>query len=161
MKLWQLPAEIAEIEALLDEEQESDSSIEELLNSLNMEFNGKIEWLAKMVRNEDAEAKKFKVEADHFTDKAKAAKNRMERTRLFIKLLMDARETKKVEGEHLKVTIQKNPQSVDVYDETDILAEYWVTPDPVLNKRAILEQLKDGVVVSGCALRQTESVRIK
>lgn len=161
MKLYELPREIAEIEALLDEEQEADESIRQLLDSLKFEFNSKIEWLAKLVRNEESEVKKFREETNFYAAKAVAAYNRMERTKMFIKLLMEASGTKKIEGEHLKVALQRNPPSVDVLRESDIPETYWIPQEPMINKKEILGKLKDDVEVPGCTLKYTESVRIR
>jgi len=161
MKLYELPAEILALEIRLDEEPEADEDLLNQISNLEMEFYSKIEWLAKLVRNEDAEAKKLKTEADFFADKAKAAKNRMERTKMFIKALMEAKGDKKIQGEHLTIAIQKNPPSVDVVDEKVIPASFWIAQDPVLDKKSILGCLKDGSEIPGCTLKQTESLRIR
>lgn len=67
----------------------------------------------------------------------------------------------KIEAPEVTISISKNPPSAEVYDERLIPIEYWKQPAPVLDKKALLEDLKEGVVVQGAALKQTESVRIR
>lgn len=62
-----------------------------------------------------------------------------------------------------EMRIQKNPASLDVYDERMVPAEFWHTPEPqaVLDKAAVKEALKAGREIQGARLTQGESLRIK
>lgn len=161
MKLWELPSEMAEVERIISEDPDADESLMELLNGLKMEFADKIEWLAKAIRNDSAEEDAYKAEAKFFTEKARFAAKRAHSRKRFIHMLMNAVGVKKVDGQHLKIAIQKNPPSVDVVDESLIPKAFWVPQDPVLDRKAILSALKDGDIVDGCRVKQGESIRIR
>jgi hypothetical protein len=145
----------------MHEEDLSDDSCMEKLGNLQLALKEKLEWLAKVIQNENAESKKFKEQADFFNEKANARKNRAERTKKFIHTFMNINNVKRLEGTHLIVSLQKNPPSVVIKNEDEIPVEYLTIPDPVINKKKISEVLKQGIEVKGAELQQTESVRIR
>jgi hypothetical protein len=60
--------------------------------------------------------------------------------------------------------IQKNPASVDVYDQLSIPAEYMVTPDPPperVDKKALATAMKAGKEISGARMVQGVRLAIK
>ena len=60
------------------------------------------------------------------------------------------------------MTVRKNPASVDVLDENLIPSEYKKEVVEVkVDKKAILADLKEGVVVEGAALKNSTSLMIK
>jgi len=60
-----------------------------------------------------------------------------------------------------RLRLQKNPPSVEIYDNCAIAMsdDYWRELDPVVDKKKILEDLKAGKKIDGARLRQTESIR--
>jgi len=60
-----------------------------------------------------------------------------------------------------RLRLQKNPPSVEIFDECAIAKSdgYWRDLDPVLDKKLILKDLKEGKKVDGARLKQTESIR--
>ena len=68
---------------------------------------------------------------------------------------------KKIDGQLFKIAIQKNPPSLEVLNELSIPRSYFVTPEPVLDKALIKEELKLGHDVPGVQLKQGESLRIR
>ena len=70
----------------------------------------------------------------------------------------------KVKGQLFTFTMQKNPPSV-VMDESyieNIPDKYLKHPEPTIDRKLLLEDLKAGVDLEGIAhLEQTESMRIR
>ena len=69
----------------------------------------------------------------------------------------------KIESPILKIGFRKNPPSVNVLDESKIPPRFFVqppTPEPRLDKRALMAELKDGAV-DGAELQQTSRLVIK
>lgn len=58
------------------------------------------------------------------------------------------------------LAVQKNPPAVNVIDPDAVSAAYRVRQPDTLNRAAIRDALKNGVVVPGCRLTQTESLRV-
>ena len=56
--------------------------------------------------------------------------------------------------------IAKNPASVEITN-VDIISSDYKTYTEVLDKKAILQDLKDGKDVQGAILKQSESLRIR
>ena len=67
----------------------------------------------------------------------------------------------KIKGEIFTVAIQKNPASVDVLDETEIPKEFFVEQAPKLDKKTLLQHLKNAEQIPGAELRQSQSLRIR
>ena len=67
----------------------------------------------------------------------------------------------KIKTDKFTIHIQNNPQSVDIKDESDIPYTYYVEQQPKLDKRALLDDLKNGVKVPGVEVKQTRGVRFR
>ena len=91
----------------------------------------------------------------------KAFQNRKESLKAYTLEAMKRHGIQKIECPECTVSIQKNPPSADVYEPKMIPVEYWRQPEPVLDKKALLDDLKEGVVIQGARLRQTEGIRIR
>ena len=90
-----------------------------------------------------------------------ALKNRKESLKEYTLAAMQTHGIKKIECPECTISIQKNPPSVEVFEERLIPGEYWKQPAPVLDKKALLEDMKEGLVIDGCCLKQSEGLRIK
>jgi hypothetical protein len=67
----------------------------------------------------------------------------------------------RAEDDLFTVSIQNNPPRVDVHDPESVPAAFWTTPDPVLDKRGIMDRLKAGEDVPGASLLQSKGIRIR
>lgn len=67
----------------------------------------------------------------------------------------------KIKTDKFTIHIQNNPQSVDIKDESDIPYTYYVEQKPKLDKRALLDDLKNGVKIPGVEVKQTRGVRFR
>lgn len=77
----------------------------------------------------------------------------------YLKSNMEAAGIEKIECPLFKVTIKKNTPSVDVFDEQQIPAEFWVTPEPKPpvsrpDKTAIKKAIQEGQEVAGAKIVQ-------
>ena len=91
----------------------------------------------------------------------KAFQNRKERLKEYTLVAMKQHGIQKIECPECTISIQENNPSVDDYEPKLIPAEYWKQPEPVLDKKALLDDLKAGVIVQGARLKQTEGIRIR
>lgn len=83
--------------------------------------------------------------------------------RLYDSLLynMQAAQIKRIEGTLMTITIRDNPESVEVFDEAQIPAEFMrqpETPPATPDKVAIKTSLKVGHDVPGCKLARTQKL---
>lgn len=91
----------------------------------------------------------------------KAFQNRKESLKAYTLEAMKRHDIQKIECPECTISIQENNPSVDDYEPKLIPAEYWKQPEPVLDKKALLDDLKAGVIVQGARLKQTEGIRIR
>ena len=138
----------------------------ERLDALQMERSRKLEGVALWVKDLKAEADAVKAEADKLTARKKALDNKIDGLKAW---LLEA-----LNGEKLKTArcnvYQTHSQRVAVPDEGE-LVEFLQTleqPDrflrfrePELRKDEIKKALKDGYIIPGASLEETESVVIK
>jgi hypothetical protein len=71
---------------------------------------------------------------------------------------------RKVTAEDLTVSLRPGSARLQVNDETLIPADFWRTPEPILDRRGLGEALKGGTFVQGAELIEGEptiSVRVK
>ena len=67
----------------------------------------------------------------------------------------------KFKGKLFSFNIQKNAPGVSILDEKLIPKEYLIEQAPVIDKKAILNDLKNGEDIPGVEIKQTESLRIR
>lgn len=84
--------------------------------------------------------------------------------RLYLRTNMQACGITKIESPLFKISLQNNPQSVDIYELGLIPGEYMrqpETPPPAPDKAAIKTALKEGINVQGARLIQSQRLAIK
>ena len=138
----------------------------EKLDALQMEREAKLEGVALWVKDLKAEAAAVKEEADKLTARKKALDNKMESLKAWLMYAL--------RGEKLKTprcnVYQTHNQKLNVPDEAGLISFLQTLNDPdrflrfrepELRKDEIKKALKDGYVIPGAELEDTESVVIK
>ena len=136
------------------------------LNALQMERDRKLEGVALWVKDLTAEANAVKEEADKLLARKRALDNKITAIKSWLLIALD--------GEKLKTprcnVYQTHSQRVTVEDEADLISflqtleepeRFLRFKDPELRKDEIKKALKDGTIIPGAALEETESVVIK
>lgn len=170
-KLYELNSKFLELQGILDELEDSpDVDLKEMiadsLESIEATIESKIENLIKLQKQYDAEADMFKSEKDRLQIKQKSAENKAENVKRFIedqlKLLgYDGTNKKQLQAGLWKANIQKNAPSLVVALDAVIPKEYYRQPEPVLDKRELLDAVKNGTKIKGVVMVQTETIRIR
>ena len=138
----------------------------ERLDALQMEREAKLEGVALWIKDLRAEADAVKAEADKLTARKKALDNKIDGIKAW---LLGA-----LAGEKLKTArcnvYQTHSQKVVVPDEARLVSflqtlekpdQFLRFKDPELRKDEIKKALKDGYMIPGASLEETESVVIK
>lgn len=136
------------------------------LDALQMEREAKLEGVALWVKDLKAEADAVKAEADKLTARKKALDNKVESIKAWLLSALG--------GEKLKTprcnVYQTHSQRVSVPDEAGLIGflqtlddpdRFLRFKDPELKKDEIKKALKDGFVIPGASLEETESVVIR
>ena len=138
----------------------------EKLDALQIERERKLEGVALWVKDLKAEAAAVKEEADKLTARKKALDNKIESIKAW---LLGA-----LGGEKLKTArcnvYQTHSQRVNIPDEAGLITflqtlnepeRFLRFKDPELRRDEIKKALKDGTIIPGAELEETESVVIK
>ena len=124
----------------------------------------KLENCCKYIKNEEAVIAGLKEEEERLNARRKAKENAIKRLKQLMQDAMNAAGEKKLPCGTFTVSIQNNAPSV-VMDEQyieNVPAEFLRMREPEVDKKKILEALKDGKNLDGLAhLQQTSSLRIR
>ena len=152
---------------LLDERNQIAEQLEtaenpaELIESLDKAVQVKAAGIAIYLERLDSMTSALDETIKKLQDRKKSFQNRNERLKAYVLEAMKQHGIEKIECPECTISIQKNPPSAEVYELKMIPIEYWKHPEPVLDKKALLDDLKEGVVVQGARLKQTEGLRIR
>lgn len=158
-KLYELSTGYKNIEYLL-ENGEDNEELAAVLNSLGEEIEDKAENIAKILKNNEADIKAFKEEEKRLAERRKVLENSNKRLKEYLEENMKMTGKTKFKSGTFSFNIAKNPASVEITN-VDMISSDYKTYTEVLDKKAILQDLKDGKDVQGAILKQTESLRIR
>ncbi len=114
------------------------------------------EWLTLAGAIKDAETR--------MAARRKGLELRAARVREYLLNAMLYAGVKKIEGPMFQISTRDNPASVQIWDERQVPADYWVDPPPpakVLSKSLIAQALKDGFDVPGAKLVQGKRLEVR
>lgn len=138
----------------------------EKLNALQMERDDKLEGVALWVKDLTAEANAVKEEADKLLARKRSLDNKITAIKSWLLIALDGVKLKTPRCNVYKT----HSQRVTVEDEAELISflqtlnepeRFLRFKDPELRKDEIKKALKDGTIIPGAALEETESVVIK
>jgi hypothetical protein len=159
LKLYELSQNYIQLLELVDSLDEE--TFKDTLSSLEEAIEDKVENVAKLVRCLDVDIEAIKSEEKRLADKRKALENKVTSVKSYVQHEMEVAGLNKVKRPTVTVSIQANPPSVDVMDESLIPSIYMVPQPSKIDKRAILTALKEGEFIPGASIKQTVGVRFK
>ena len=158
-KLYELSTGYKNIEYLL-ENGEDNEELQAVLDSLGEEIEDKAENIAKILKNNEADIKAFKEEEKRLSERRKALENSNKRLKQYLEDNMKMTGKTKFKSGTFSFNIAKNPPSVEITN-ADIIPDDYKPLIEVLDKKAILEDLKAGIDIQGVNLKQEETLRIR
>jgi hypothetical protein len=138
----------------------------EKLDALQMEREAKLEGVALWVKDLKAEADAVKAEADKLNARKKALDNKIEGLKAWLLFALDGGKIKTARCN----VYQTHSQRVSVEDEGKLVKflqtlndpeKFLRFKEPELRKDEIKKALKEGTIIPGASLEETESVVIK
>ena len=136
-------------------EQEIDEQLDLLHTELHDKENG-VYWFYKNLDSKVALAKEYKDKADEVINKLKYTQEKLKG------LVVEAYAASKQLPAHDEFNPIKIIQmgKVEIIDESKIPSEYYIEKiETRLDKRRILEELKEGIEIPGVTLRKNKHVR--
>lgn len=158
MNLYELGHNFIEVQHLIDEGAEG---LEDTLEAIQASREDKYQAIVHIIRNAEAAAEAFKNEAARLTDKRKVEENKVARLKKYLEESLIATGSRKEKAGLFTVAIQKSPPSLNVIDESFIPVGYFEPQPDKLNRKELLEDLKQGDEVRGAEIVQGEHLRIR
>lgn len=127
--LFEIDSELDDLLEQIEEQIESEGSSSDELLSRFRDFctahGDKVDRIGRFVRMMEAREQYCRAEAARLGDRARAAANKVDRTKSMVLYYLMGREIKKIEGREFTLRIQKNSQdSVRVIDEPALPMAY-------------------------------------
>lgn len=159
MKLYELTRDFLGVENLEGVDAQTQN---EILNAIKVEIENKGDGIIKFIRNEEASLKVIDEEIKRLQALKKSKNAKIRNMKSYLMHCMRLMGMKKIEGNLGRISIRKNPASLEILDGTIIPQEYMIKEVIInLDKARVKEMLKNGETVPGCALVQGESLIIK
>lgn len=163
MKLYELTGAYNEIFDLLESEDDLDyAALEDTLQSIEGVAEHKIGGIVRMILSLQKFTEAFDSEAKRLAKKKKTVDNRIKWLKDYMLQSLEVMAKDKIQTDVGTVSRRKSPPSVLVSDVNKIPANFWhiPTPDPQLDKKAVLEDLKLGKNIPGAEIKQSYHIRI-
>jgi hypothetical protein len=161
--LYALVEQYRELERL-DVEDLDDQALADTLEALQGEITAKATNCALFARNVETFADTVDAAAAQMAERAKRLRKKSESIREYLLNQMRGAGISKIQAPEFTVSIRKNPAAVQIAPDTTIPSEYMVVPEPPpprVDKRKLAEALKNGAVIDGVRLEQSERLDIR
>ncbi len=137
-------------------------AVMDTLEGIEGQMQDKAVNVAKFMQNLVASAKAIKEAEQQMARRRKAIENRATWFKEYLKNNMEASGITKIESPWFNLAIQKNPEAVEIFDETSLPDEFKSEVVTVkIDRSAIKQALRDGVGVSGAMLTRGTRLAIR
>lgn len=160
MNLFELTENYIKFFTEFENADEVTEEMQQMANNLNVEIEEKCDNYAKMIKNLEADVEAYKNQEKIFNEKRKIVENKVKWLKQNLQASMELQGRKKVKTDLFNFNIQKNAPSLEITDEKNIDDSYYRI-ERILNKRELLNDIKEGLIIDGVELKQTESLRIR
>lgn len=161
MSLYELTSDLKELQDIDFTEVDAEQ-LEAVKVAIKEQIVNKGTGIIAVVRNLEADTEAIKTEIKRLQDLKKSKENRIENLKKYTKECLEEADIKKVSTALGNISIRKLPGSVEVLEEDSIPVEYKKEVITLtIDKKAILSDLKEGVVVPGVTLKTGTSLTIK
>lgn len=162
--IYEITGDIRKLWDLMEEGELDDDMIFDAMMNSQEELAIKLEGYCKWIKNMESDIEGLKKEEDRLYARRKSLENAITRAKQAMQMAMNEAGEKKMKCGTFKVGLQRNQPSVQVDEQyiENIPSKYLVPQEPKINRKLMLEDLKNGEDLSGVAhLVEGESLRIR
>lgn len=160
MSLFKLTENYIKFFTEFENADEITDEMQQMADNLNIEIEEKCENYANMIKSLEADIDTYKHQEKVFNEKRKTIENKVKWLKQNLQASMKQTGRKKVKTKLFTVSLQKNAPSLEITDEKNIDDSYYVI-ERKLNKRELLSDIKEGLIIDGVGIKQSESLRIR
>ncbi|MBR5584055.1 MAG: siphovirus Gp157 family protein [Lachnospiraceae bacterium] len=129
----------------------------EMLESLQMAFDEKVENIALWIKNLNSEAEAIKKEKDSLSARQKACENKADDLKKYLSSFLNGQRFK---TPRVSISYRKS-ESVDVSDISKLDPEFFKVVQPEADKTKIKNAIKSGMLLQGVALVEKQNIQIR
>ena len=159
MKLYEINVDIQNLINMVDEIDHQ--TFIDTMESLQFELHDKAENYAKVIKAMEIETDGIKKEQDRLQHMKATRTTKIEWLKNAVEEAMVLADDKKFKTNLFSFNIQKNIPSLDISENAIIPQNYYIEQAPKLDKKKLLDYIKNGIQIDGVNIKQTESLRIK
>jgi predicted nuclease with TOPRIM domain len=159
MKLYELTQSYVSVMEMAEEMDVT--TLQDTLESIEEEIHDKAENIAKLIKNINADVDALKNEEKRLADRRKSLENKVTHLKGYLQNQLEVAGLDKVKRPTLTVSIQNNPPSLDIADESLIPSDYRIPQPDKIDKKSLLTMLKDGMEIEGVSIKQGRGLRIR
>lgn len=161
-KLYEIAERYINLTDLLEDPKVPKEVVSKALSDLQEgDLQEKVVSMCKFIKNIEADIESISTEMKRFQEKKRAKENSKERIKLYLFEQLNRLELKAFKTPLFNLGIQLSPPSVNVINIQKIPRKYFTKQEPLMDKREILLDLKAGIKIKGCEIKQTEGLRIR
>ena len=161
LKLYELSQNYQNLQDLMENEDVPAEMLKESLDAVGDEIEQKAEGIAQIINVITGYIDMIKKEKARLDKTQKTYENKVKYLKQYLQSAMQQTGKTKFKTNLFSFGIQKNPASVNITDVYAVPTQFREVQEPKLNKKAILEALKNGEEIAGAEVVQGESLRIR
>ena len=161
MTLYEITGDLLALLELAEDPETDPEVFRDTMEAITGELEEKAEGYGCVIRQLDYDAAAIGAEIKRLSARKKALEENAGRLKTRLQDAMTATGQKTIKTNLFTFGIRKNPAALSVVDEDKIPEQYWVIPEPVLDKTRLKEDLKAGQEIPGATLTQGESLTIR
>lgn len=161
LKLYELSQNYQNLQDLIENEDVPAEMLKESLDAVGDEIEQKAEGIAQIINVITGYIDMIKKEKARLDKTQKTYENKVKYLKQYLQSAMQQTGKTKFKTNLFSFGIQKNPASVNITDVYAVPTQFREVQEPKLNKKAILEALKNGEEIAGAEIVQGESLRIR
>lgn len=149
MHLYEITKQLNELLAMEDIPREQ---IEDTINLIEEEFEGKAEMVAAYIRELEADEAGLKSEIDRLSERKRVLVAKIDNLKDYLRQNMMASGKTKIKGKLFSITLGKPSPVFDVFVPAEQLPEQYRVVKVSADKAAIKNAIKAGIEIKGCAI---------
>lgn len=160
--LYEIADEMKHILDYAQEEEIDEQVLLETLESMGLDEDlaDKVESYWHVIEELEASNKRIKEEEDRLKARRTTQANNIKRLKNTLTDMLDYMGVQKLKTDTSTIWVQNNPEKLEITDERSIPKEFWVPQEPKLNRKELLNRLKQtGEDLPGVSITQTRGVR--
>ena len=159
--LYEIKDQFKQLLEMADEYNLSQTDIKDTLEGLDYELEEKADSYGKVIRALEGDVDCLDAEIKRLTEKKKRIQNNIASMKKNLENTMIEVGKKKIKTPLFGFNIQKNPPSVNILDESKVPDNFRIKQPDKIDRKAIINELKESGDTEWAKLVQTESLRIR